>query len=304
MRKRKVLFLGRPYIMVACFVLSFVMSQAIVISQTFGQWQLSVTGPSEIPAGELVVLTADATPHVMLCQPNGECVTVPNLMASEPAATDSTALPKLQYRWQVLPLESTTGCYRVCDNGQTLVFSSRQIGCYHFVLAASDGENLQMVTHTLLNIGETPKPVPLPPLPEPQPEPTPPPQRELEALRDWAAQKTASLVRSDYFLREKAALAESMTDIAMRIRHGEITSAERARVELRVLTRRKLESISRRSTTVWQSWETELARQLSQLEQEGQLDSLEQVRAAFEAVADGLVFDQTATSDTKGDNRQ
>ena len=301
MRKRKVLFLGRPYIMVACFVLSFVMSQAIVISQTFGQWQLSVIGPSEIPAGELVVLTADAMPHVMVCQPNGECIVMPDLMAKEPATTESIALPKLQYRWQVLPLDSTTGCYRVCDNGQTLVFSSRQIGCYHFVLAASDGENLQMITHTLLNIGETPKPVPLPPLPEP--EPMPQPQREFEPLRDWAAQKTASLVRSDYFVREKAALAESMTDIAIRIRHGEITSAERARVELRVLTRRKLESVSRRSTITWQSWETELARQLSQLEQEGRLDSLEQVRAAFEAVADGLLTDQTAASDTKGDNR-
>ena len=302
MRKRKVLFLGHPYIMVACFVLSFVMSQAIMISQTFGQWQLSVTGPSEIPAGELVVLTADAMPQIMLCQPNGECVAMPDLMASEPVTTEPIALPKLQYRWQVLPPESTAGCYRVCDDGQTLVFSSRQIGCYHFVLAASDGENLQMVTHTLLNIGETPKPVPLPPLPEP--EPTPQPQREFESLREWAAQKTASLVRSDYFVREKAALAESMTDVVLRIRHGEITSSERARVELRVLTRRKLESVSRRSTTAWQSWETELARQLSQLEQEGRLDSLEQVRAAFEAVADGLLADQTPASDTKGDTRQ
>jgi len=303
MRKRKVLFLGRPYIMIACFVLSFIMSQAILISQTFGQWQLSVTGPNEIPAGELVVLTADTMPYVMLCQPNGECVAMPDLMISEPATTEPIALPKLQYRWQVLPPESVEGCYRVCDDGQTLVFSSRQIGCYHFVLAASDGENLQMVTHTLLNIGETPMPVPLPPLPEPEPTPTPQPQREFESLRDWATQKTASLVRSDYFVREKTALAESMADAVLRIRHGEITSAERARVELRVLTRRKLESISRRSTTAWQSWETELARQLSQLEKEGRLDSLEQVRTAFEAVADGLLADQTAASDTKGDNR-
>ena len=301
MRKRKVLFLGRPYIMVACFVLSLIMSQAIVISQAFSQWQLSVTGPNEIPAGELVVLTADAMPQVMLCQPDDERVAMPDLVATEPATTESIALPKLHYRWQVLPPESTAGCYRVCDDGQTLVFSSRQIGCYHFVLAAGDGENLQMVTHTLLNIGETPKPVPLPPLPEP--EPMPQPQREFESLREWAAQKTASLVRSDYFVREKAALAESMADVALRIRHGEITSSERARVELRVLTRRKLENVSRRSTTAWQSWETELARHLSQLEQEGRLDSLEQVRAAFEAVADGLLADQTAASDVKGDAR-
>lgn len=210
--------------------------------------------------------------------------------------------PNLQYRWQVLPPESTAECYRVCDDGRTLVFASRQVGCYHFVLAATDGENLQMVTHTLFNVGEMPKPVPLPPPePEPSPSPTPEPQREFEQLHDWAARKTASLVDSDYFVREKTALAESLAEVAARIRHDEITTAERARVELRVSTRRKLEGISRRSTAAWQSWETELARQLSQLEQDGELDSLERVRSAFDAVADGLLTDQQAKDSTKGD---
>ena len=293
MRKRKVLFLGRPYIMVASFVfllmpvccwsapeqLSSVQHQA-----PSDQWQLAIDGPHEIIAGELVVLTVGQS-------------TNPDV----PIANDSQHIGT-QFRWQVLPPESTSDTFRVCDDGRTLVFASRQIGCYHFVLAASDGETLQMVTHTLLNIGETPKPVPLPP-PDltPEPLPQPEPQNEFASLYDWAAQKTGSLVRSDHFVREKTALAESLAEVSTQVRQGKIKTCERARVELRVLTRRKLESISRRSTTVWQAWETELARQLSQLEQAGKLETPEQLQTAFNAIADGLLAEQNVSTTTKGD---
>ena len=256
MRKRKVLFLGRPYALAASVVL-------LLIAWTFNTsaaWQPIIDGPTEVRAGELVVLSVEF---------------------------HENAIP-ISLAWQVTPPELVEGKYRVCDDGRTLVFASREVGCYHFVLAASDGETLQMVTHTLFNLGDAPKPIPLPP-PDPEPQPQPEPPRVFQTLTDWSAQKTTSLVTSDYFVREKAALVESLTEITTRIRHGEITTAERARVEMRVLTRKKLDAVSRRSTAAWLAWETELARQLSQLEREGKLNTLEQVRQAFDAVADGLL---------------
>jgi len=277
MRKRKVLFLGRPYAMAAsvCLLLS------TLASISLATWQLTVDGPNEARAGELVVLSAGY--EVMSLEP-GEKAT-PNFI------------------WQVLPPDSATNCFRVCDDGRTLVFASRQIGCFHFVLAASDGETLQMVTHTLFNLGEQLQPIPLPPPdPEPEPQPQPEPSREYQALADWAAQKTTLLVTSDFFVREKTALIESLTEITTRIRHKEIPSAERARIEMRVLTRKKLDAVSRRSTAAWLTWETELARQLSQLEREGKLDSLEQVRQAFDAVVDGLVACETTVKDKPAAN--
>ena len=239
-----------------------------IASISSADWQLAVDGPNEVRAGELVVLSAEC--EVGSLEPGEK--TTPNFV------------------WQVLPPDSATNCFRVCDDGRTLVFASRQIGCYHFVLAASDGETLQMVTHTLFNLGEQQKPIPLPP-PDPEPEPQPPPEppREFQSLTDWAAQKTTSLVTSDFFVREKMAMIESLTEITTRIRHKEIPSAERARVEMRVVTRKKLDAVSRRSTAAWLAWETELARQLTQLERDGKLDSLEQVRQAFDAIADGLI---------------
>ena len=288
MRKRKVLFPGRPYMM----AVSLMVLMPLLLSTAFGQlpqaqWLLAIKGPNESPAGELVVLTAGQIAEnvteqtvAVFCEPDG-C----RIDTSTVAMPDTS---KLQFRWQVLPTEAATDAFYVCDDGRTLVFASRQVGCYHFVLAASDGENLQIVTHTLLNIGENPKPIPLP-TPEPEPMPSPEPQHEFVSLYDWASQKTESLVRSDYFVREKAALAESLAEITMRIRHDEIKTSERARVELRVLTRRKLDAVSRRSTLAWQGWETELARRLSQLEQDGKLETLEQLCDVFDAIADGLL---------------
>jgi len=277
MRKRKVLFLGRPYAMAAgiCLLLT------ALTSMTSAAWQLTIDGPNEVRAGELVVL-------------NAECG-VGSLESGEKATPN--------FVWQVLPPDSATNCFRVCDDGRTLVFASRQIGCYHFVLAASDGETLQMVTHTLFNLGEQQQPIPLPPPdPEPDPEPQPEPPREFQTLTDWAAQKTTSLVASDFFVREKSSLVESLTEITTRIRHKEITSSERARVELRVVTRKKLDAVSRRSTTAWLAWETELARQLTQLERDGKLDSLEHVRQAFDAIAEGLIACEPVAKDQSATN--
>jgi hypothetical protein len=252
MRKRKVLFLGRPYTLAASVVLLFI----AFVSNGMAAWQPAIDGPTEVRAGELVVLSVEF---------------------------NENATPK-SLAWRVTPPELVDGKYRVCDDGRTLVFASREVGCYHFVLAASDGETLQMVTHTLLNIDDTPKPIPLP-----EPEPSPKPPREFQALTDWAAQRTTSLITSEHFVREKAALVESLTEIMTRIHHGEIATPERARIEMRVLTRKKLDAVSRRSTATWLAWETELARQLTQLEREGKLETLEQVRLAFDAIADGLL---------------
>ncbi len=279
MRKRKVLFLGRP----AALAASLLLILAAMTSTVWGaDWQAVIKGPDEIPAGELVVLTVETIAPTAFCEPGDKS-------CNQDDTNDAALQPseKMQFAWQVLPKDAATGTFRVCDEGRTLVFAARQVGCYHFVLAAGDGNTLQMVTHTLLNVGETPKPVPLPP-PEPEPEPQPEPRREFESLAEWAAQKTAPLVASEFFVREKTALAESFTEIAIRIRNGEITTAERARVEMRVLTRKKLDAVSRRSTAAWLAWETELARQLAVLEREGKIDSPEQVRLAFEAIADGL----------------
>ena len=249
-------------------------------------WQLVIDGPNEVQAGELVILSARQVHTDLFCDVNGDCSipsAIPDIIAPKSPA-------KTQLVWQVLPDDPTSNRYRICDDGRTLVFASREVGCYHFVLAAGDGETLQMVTHTLFNLGERQTPIPLPiPAPEPQPEPTPEPPREFQILTDWAAQKTMSMVASDYFVREKAALVESLTEITTRIRHNEIPTAERARVEMRVLTRKKLDAVSRRSTAAWLAWETELARQLTQLEREGKLETLDQVRQAFDAIADGLL---------------
>ena len=263
MRKRKVLFLGRPYALAASFCL---LLTALTSAATSATWQLAIDGPSEVCAGELVVFRAEFE--------------VGSLESGE------NKIPN--FAWQVTPPELVEGKYHVCDDGRTLVFASREVGCYHFILAAGDGENLQMVTHTLFNLGDTPKPIPLPP-PDPEPQPQPKPPHEFQSLIDWAAQKTTTLVTSDYFVREKSALVESLTETTTRIRRGEIKTAERARVEMRVLTRKKLDAVSRRSTAAWLAWETELARQLTQLERENKLDTLEQVQRAFDAIADGLL---------------
>ena len=289
MRKRKVLFLGHTHAMAAgvCLLLTAITSCASAA------WQLAIDGPNEVHAGELVILSVEDGSR--LSPKTGDSF-------GETVLPDASSLKAYaSFAWQVLPPDSTTSCFHVCDGGRTLVFASRQAGCYHFVLAASDGETLQMVTHTLFNLGEQQKPVPLPP-PDLEPEPQPEPQHEFLALTDWATQKTASLVTSDFFVREKTALVESLTEITTRIRHNEITTAERARVEMRVVTRKKLDAVSRRSTAAWLAWETELARQLTQLEREGKLDSLEQVRQAFDAIADGLIACEPNSKDKPASN--
>ena len=271
MRKQKVLFLGRPFTLAASITL---LLNALALN-TPAAWQPAIDAPTEVYAGELVVLSVKIGDESLDSGGN---------------ETFDATLQTLNFAWQVIPPELVEGQFHVCNNGRTLVFASREIGCYHFVLAASDGETLSMVTHTLFNLGEQHKPVPLPlPDPEPLPQPLPEPPRDFQTLTDWAAQKTATLVTSDYFVREKTALVESLTGITTRIRNGEFKTAERARVEMRVLSRKKLDAVSRRSTAAWLAWETELARQLAQLEREGKLDSLEQVQQAFDAIAGGLV---------------
>jgi len=280
MRKRKVLFLGRPYALAANVILLL----AALTFNTSAAWQIAIDGPTEVRAGELVILSVELEVRSEKLEVRSEET------GDDFSSTSHSSLLTPHYAWQVTPPELVEGKYRVCDGGRTLVFASREVGCYHFILAASDGETLQMVTHTLFNLGEQHKPIPLPPPdPEPQPQPQPEPPREFQSLTDWAAQKTASLVTSEFFVREKAALVEALTEITTRIRHGEIKTAERARVEMRVITRKKLDAISRRTTAAWLAWETELARQLTQLEREGKLDTLEQVRQAFDAIADGLI---------------
>ena len=284
MRKRKVLFLGRPYTMAAgiCLLLTALSSIASA------GWQLVIDGPNEVQAGELVILSARQVHTDLFCDVNGDC----SNMSAMPDNTIPKPPVKTQLVWQVLPDDPPANRHRICDDGRTLVFASREVGCYHFVLAAGDGDTLQMVTHTLFNLGERQTPVPLPPpdpQPEPEPQPLPEPPREFQNLTDWVAQKTMSLVVSDYFVREKAALVESLTEITTRIRHNEIPTAERVRVEMRVLTRKKLDAVSRRSTAAWLAWETELARQLTLLERNGKLETLDQVRQAFDAIADGLL---------------
>ena len=282
MRKRKVLFLGRPYSMAACICLLLTMLTSIVSAT----WQLVIDGPTEVQAGELVILTARQVHTDLFCDVKGDC-SLPSVMQDNITLKPSA---KTQLVWQMLPDDPTASRYRICDDGRTLVFASREVGCYHFVLAAGDGETLQMVTHTLFNLGERQTPIPLPiPDPDPQPEPTPEPPCEFQSLTDWATEQTAKLVSSEFFVREKATLVESLTEITTRIRYNEIMTAERARVEMRVLTRKKLDAVSRRSTAAWLAWETELARQLTQLERDGKLETLDQVRQAFDAIADGLL---------------
>ena len=110
-------------------IMRWLMAFAIVLCAATALGQtLTVTGPAESLAGDLVVLTIEA---------------------------DGDVLPA----WSVTPPETLDGKYKICDNGKTVVFASRLPGTYYFTAAATIGGKLEIITHRLDNIGVDPVPI-------------------------------------------------------------------------------------------------------------------------------------------------
>ena len=248
-------------------VFAIVLCAATALGQT-----LTVTGPAESLAGDLVVLSIEA---------------------------DGDALPA----WSVTPPETLDGKYKICDNGKTVVFASRLPGTYYFTAAATIGGKLEIVTHRLDNIGVDPvpipgpTPIPLPPVPpEPEPTPQPDPNAEISALKQFAATKATELVKSQYFDREKKALAESFLATAKYIEDNNICFAagncvrvtpEQARAKQRDNSRRYLSSVTRNSWQTWQSWDTTISNRLAEIDANQNL-TVEQIGLAYKQIGLGL----------------
>lgn len=231
---------------------------ATAVAQT-----LTVTGPTESLAGDLVVLTIE----------------------TEAAADTPPA-------WSVTPPETLDGKYRICDDGKTVVFASRLAGTYYFTVAANVGGKLEIVTHRLDNIGVDPAPSPtplppVPPVPEPTPEPKPDPAAEISALRQFAATKAVELVRSQYFDREKQAMAESFLTTAKQIDEREIDTPEKARTKQRDNSRRYLSSVTRNSWQTWSAWDAAVSKQLAEIDAASTL-SVGQIGQAYKQIGLGL----------------
>ena len=220
---------------------------------------LVINGPGESLAGDLVVLTVES---------DGDT-------------------PPL---WSITPPETIEGKFRVCDNGKTVVFASRLSGTYYFTVAASSGGQPAITTHRLDNITATPPPtpIPLPPvLPEPEPEPKPDPNADISALRTLAQTKATELVKSQYFDREKKAMAESFLTTAKQIESGELDTPEKARTKQRDNSRRYLSSVTRNSWQTWQGWDAALSKRLAEIDANTTLTTA-QIGQAYKQIGLGL----------------
>ena len=240
----------------------------ILATPAFGQ-TLTITAPAESLTGDLVVLTASGQ--------QADC----------------------NYAWTVIPPELVEGKALVCDNGRTIVFASRLPGTYYFTLAGVIDGKPVTVTHRLDNITPEAKPIPLPPV---EPDDTPPlpvinVDAEIAALRQLAPRKATELVKSQYFDREKKALAESFLTTAKWIESSSVCNAiskdcevitpEQARVKQRDNARRYLSSVTRNSWQSWEAWDNAISKQLADLDA-GKPLTVEQIGQAYKQIGLGL----------------
>jgi len=275
---------------------------------------LTVTGPSETLAGDLVVLTIDA----------GEQFGAGDTLSgrSTGSLTDErTTVPRpstaaAPFAWNVTPPELVEGKVRVCDGGKTVVFASRLPGTYYFTAAAVIDGKPVVVTHRLENI--TPAPIirptplpqpipdptrvlppdntvlpPIPPEPQPTPEPLPPTvDAEISALNQFAKTKAVELVRSQYFDREKKALAESFLATSKWVEASCSTGTctitpEQVRTKQRENARRYLASVSRNSWQTWDAWDREIAKRMSEINS-AHILTIDQIGQAYKQIGLGL----------------
>jgi len=198
------------------------------------------------------------------------------------------------YAWSVTPPELVEGKYWVGDEGRTVTFASRLPGTYYFSVASGVDGKVQIVTHKLDNKSPTPAPAPLsapdpqpptPPAPEPQPQPDI--NAEISALKEFAKTKATELVKSQYFDREKKALAESFLTTAKLIEDGKVEKAEQARTKQRENSRHYLASVTTMSWKAWDAWDKEISKRLAELDAEHAL-SVEQIGKAYKSIGLGL----------------
>jgi hypothetical protein len=160
-------------------------------------------------------------------------------------------------------------------------------------------------------------PCSLPPAPSPlPPEPQPPPpqsiEAELAALGQLARAKATELVKSQYFDREKKALAESFLATAKWIEENNNCSStaavrtfglnrwttyntlqstcltpEQARTKQRDNSRKYLASVSRDSWQTWDAFDCEISKQLADIDAAHVL-TVAQIGHAYKQIGLGL----------------
>ncbi|MCL2347588.1 MAG: hypothetical protein FWC50_04925 [Planctomycetaceae bacterium] len=250
--------------------------------------QVSIKAPSETLAGDLVIIMVDDQASDIRHQ------ALDSASNANPEARSMK--PDTSYAWSVTPPELVEGKYWVGDEGRTVTFASRLPGTYYFSVAAVVDGKVQIVTHKLDNMLPAPQPAPLPPGPVPQPvpptpEPTPQPQpdinAEISALKEFSKTKATELVKSQYFDREKKALAEAFLTTAKLIEDGKVEKGEQARTKQRENSRNYLASVSLTSWKAWDAWDKELSKRLAELDAEHTL-TVEQIGKAYKAIGMGL----------------
>jgi len=243
---------------------------------------LTITAPAESLAGDLVILEAGV----------GKSEKVGSDVA--PISTS----PIHPFAWNVVPPETVEGKTLVCNDGQTIVFASRLPGTYYFTVAGVIDGKPVTVTHRLDNISPEVQPQPLPPV-EPDTEPPLPPvnvDAEISALRQFSSIKAVELVKSQYFDREKKALAESFLTTAKWIEQSAVCNAqgqcetvtpEQARTKQRDNARKYLGSVHRNSWQTWDAWDKAISKHLAELDARKPL-TVEQIGQAYRAIGLGL----------------
>lgn len=238
--------------------------------------QVTITGPTESLAGDLVVLSVEQK----------ECGVMSVECGVDESLTPHSKLQTPNFIWTVIPDDVTAGKYHIADGGRTLVFSSRLEGTYHFILSARNGTGVIAVTHKLDNRSLGPAPVPEPiPIPTPEPEPAPLPDPDHAAIGKFAGEKAKQLVKSQFFDREKNAIGEAFLATARQIESDDIESCEDARTGLRKNTLTYLNGVSKESASNWQTWNTALGDELARYK----LDNLAEIGKVYKTIGVTLV---------------
>ncbi len=230
--------------------------------------QVTITGPTESLAGDLVVLQmSEATP-------------------SGPTEAEGNRGEAARFIWTVIPDDISEGKFRVCDDGKTLVFASRLSGTYHFILSAVDGNGVTAVKHKLENKSLSPTPNPSPgPIPTPEPEPAPLPDPDHTAIGKFADEKAKELVKSQFFDKEKNALGEAFLATAKQIDNGELISMEDGRVNMRINSVTYLNSVSKDSSEAWKDWNIAMGTELERFK----IEELPELGKVYKTIGVALV---------------
>lgn len=123
-------------------VLPGVLLWCLLYVAVFADYGVTINGPDRVTAGDLVVLTVDASPSSKIA-------------------------------WTLISDNPVEGRWLALEGGRVCVFASARAGKYVFVCAVADGDNLAMITKLVMLEGTAPHP-PTPPGPEPPAPPTPP----------------------------------------------------------------------------------------------------------------------------------